>query len=553
MRLVSEPTDVAKRVGWDPMTALLAPRIHVDGPGMMTPMILEGGHSAAMLLAREQEKGNIAAAGTPTIEVQYFDPYFTVESAANGTSVPRRLVDLVASIGNERLVVGPDLPFARSVELSTIFEVALAEPGLGRQAVAVHRVRCADVETRFRTWRAQCCSRASAVIDDGRPALDGLKRMLGADLDTRYSDLGDVLVATGVSAVLVGSPVNLQELIGWPLTAGDWAAIWVAGSDEVLLLGPGGAPCPVERSTPKEQYASLADAVRSITGTASLGIEESWLSSGRARELQERGLELVPATTALARWREERDVQDLAASIVVAAASQHAIESTIAETRTRLDAGETIDEREVAGRYLSSATTFARRYQLPGLIAEFFTNCHAGNRTIYPSIPTRFPLTQNTRTLKVDAGLRWSIGGVTMATSDVGRTLTRSADATAAYAAFTDIVRSDVIGRLRPGVLCPDPHRWCVDGLDALVPSLVSWKLLPSGVAVRPGYARRNIGHLMGKQESFVTEFRPANPYVLRAGDIGAAEIQWPYAGHAIATEDMWVIADDTTYMISGA
>ena len=73
---------------------------------------------------------------------------------------------------------------------------------------------------------------------------------------------------------------------------------------------------------------------------------------------------------------------------------------------------------------------------------------------------------------------------------------------------------------------------------------LVGAGLMPDGFDVRAGYATRNVGHLMGKQESFVTEFRPNSPYVLQAGAIGAAEIQWPAGKHGIAAEEMWVVTD---------
>lgn len=46
-------------------------------------------------------------------------------------------------------------------------------------------------------------------------------------------------------------------------------------------------------------------------------------------------------------------------------------------------------------------------------------------------------------------------------------------------------------------------------------------------------YKKRNVGHLMGKQESFATELRPGHDHVLRVGD------------RTIGLEDMWFMGGE--------
>ncbi|MGE2842019.1 hypothetical protein ACQGFI_00375 [Rhodococcus sp. 2.95] len=64
-------------------------------------------------------------------------------------------------------------------------------------------------------------------------------------------------------------------------------------------------------------------------------------------------------------------------------------------------------------------------------------------------------------------------------------------------------------------------------------------------------YRRRNVGHLMGKQESFANELRPGYKHALDIGSFGAAEIPWRYNDAAIGTEDLWYIGADRTYILS--
>lgn len=549
MLIVSSNEKLSSRLGWDPLKSLLAPRIHVDGPGMVTPLLLTVGDSQT-LLAREQETGNLLALGVDLSATLFYEPYFTVGSIEAGQVVANTIVDVMASRGVTRVEVEADLPLARYLELTHGFEVDVrgSRERARRAPVTLHRVACNEIIERFREYRLRGCQLGGRIIDE-KPQLSGLRKQLTADVDTRFSLLDQKMQEAGIEGVLVGSRVNLEELAGVPGSGAPGFALKMLGDHSVYLASVEGDSYTPRGAETIGAFPSLSAAIRSVAGPKNVGVEETYLSVGEFNDLSEVGLTPRPAASLLARWREERDFEDLGFALVIAAASQYAIEGALAQTAHQIDNGVVTRESDVASTYLGLAERFFHDLEIEADVSEFFTNCHAGDRTIYPSLPTDFPLNGRSKTLKLDAGLRVAIDGVCMATSDVGRTLTRTPEATDAYNEFRRIVRDDVISRLRPGVEYSSAHRWCVESLEQMQPSLVQSGLMPSGAGVRPGYDRRNIGHLMGKQESFVSDFRPESPYRVQVGDIGAAEIQWPYAGHGIAAEDMWVVAAEATYI----
>src|SRR5690606_27484871 len=123
---------------------------------------------------------------------------------------------------------------------------------------------------------------------------------------------------------------------------------------------------------------------------------------------------------------------------------------------------------------------------------------------------------------------------------DIGRSLVTTPEGQEAYELFLKIVREDVIENLRPGTVCHVAHTECVDAIMKHEDRLVEMGMMPPGLDMYTEYGRRNIGHLMGKQESFATELRPGHDYALHEGAIGAVEIQWPHLTYSIAAEDLW-------------
>src|SRR6185312_6650251 len=115
----------------------------------------------------------------------------------------------------------------------------------------------------------------------------------------------------------------------------------------------------------------------------------------------------------------------------------------------------------------------------------------------------------------------------------------------------TDIVRDVIIGAIQPGVVCEQVHERTMEAMVNIRESLEALGMLSPEIDFVREYRKRNVGHLMGKQESFANELRPGYSQVLAVGSLGAAEIPWRFGDHAIGTEDMWYIGKEQTFNIT--
>ncbi|WP_395475256.1 Xaa-Pro aminopeptidase [Saccharopolyspora spinosa] len=499
------------------------------------------------LLAREQETGNLRAHGVPAERTRFFERYVSFDNMVNGSSAAESLADAVAGLGgSDPIIVGGDLPYGRYLQLHERFGDQLhLEASAQRGPVVLYRLAVRDVHDRFARLRSGGAEAAARVLRD-RPHLRGLVDEIDrAPADTRFELLAGKVNA---DAVLSAAPPNVGELTGLAARAG-LAVLWVRAAEHVYCVAPAD-----DYTLPGEvvgTYASVPAAVRAVVDGGRLAIEEQWLDTSVALTLQDAGFAVVPASLELSLWREERDSTDLAFMVIAAQASRYCIEGALQHAQRALDEGIALTERDVYRRYLELIPQFRAEFGIPFAIAPYFANCHTADRTTYPAIPTEHPLTEATTTLKFDAGLKIAVDGVVMATSDIARSLVRSPGGQAAYRIFTDVIRNGIIPNLRPGSVCEKVHHDCVELVLAHEAELVESGLMPAGIDLHAEYGRRNVGHLMGKQESFLTELRPGHTYVLSEGSFGACEIQWPYRDHSIAAEDLWYVGRDATYAIS--
>lgn len=548
MRLISDVGRLSDELGWDVMRRLLAPGIYTDGPKMVTPVVLQDDGSRT-LLCRQQETGNLAALGVGREDFEPFDPYFTFDATVAGTAITRNLTTAVAELcGDHTLTVEGDLPYARYRPLAEALDLHVDQPATPNIAVRVHRVNIRSVLARFARIRSQGAAVAARLVER-RPGLAALGPLLNPGSDCRFSLLSESLAENGCDAVLLTTPLNQGEVMAQAQPEGPWV-LWHRDADEVLVIAAEGR-CDVP-GVPGPAYRSPRDAVAQLVGGGVLGLEDKSMGVSEVLGLCERVGDVVPLSYQLSRWRERREHEDLSFVVMVAQASRHCMELALSEARRWIERAEPVSEQRVYARYCVALKEFQQSHRIPFPIEPFFVNCHTGERTGYPSMPTEEPVTSATRCVKFDAGVRVVVDGLTMAASDIGRTLALTPDGHATYQEFRTIVREEVIGSLRVGDVCEDVHARCVDAILRRESMLVGNGTMPSGVDFASAYGTRNVGHLMGKQESFVTEFRPGDRHVLHEGAVGAVEIQWPYDGYTFASEDLWVLTSEGAVITSG-
>ncbi len=545
-RIICSAEEVARRYGFTPNERLLFSAIRLDSFPFVTPLIFEDGDTELML-ARQQEQGNILSAGVDPARVRFYEPWVTID--------PRPVADFPAArslsalvrelVGDAPVELSPSAPYAHYLKLSG--EVEVTVPHDEPRAVTVYAVDQAAVAERFAGWRAAAIPVAARVIAEVEH-LDGLERYLDASTDTRFSGLAVVAEQLGVDAILLSSDPNYSEVTGAVRGAGA-RALWTRTDGKLLVIAD-----REQRGiagTPIASYESAAQAIRAHAGGARIAYEEQWETSSLGIQLAAEGAVLVAASLALGSWRDERDHEDLPFQVLAARASTTAIESAVAWAHARLDAGESFTENEMYAAYLAALDGFRREAEIPFGIEPYFTNLHSSQRMLFPGPPTDFPINADTTCVQLDAGVKVVIDGVTVATSDMARSVLRTAEGREGYEILTRAVREGVIPQLRPGVVCEDVHAGTLEYLAAVRPRMIELGLLGEETDFDTEYRKRNVGHLMGKQESFANELRPGYRFVLREGSYGAAEIPWRYGVHAIGTEDLWFIGAERTYNLT--
>lgn len=548
LKIVSETGRLQQIVGWDPMHDLLAPALHLDGPRMVTPLVAETAEGFR-LLARHQEMGNLQALGVALTETTFFEEYVTINPNDCATPVHKNLGTALAWLSDGGLVeVGDDMPYGRYVDLQDDVDLRVAATAEFDEQVYVMRLSTDSVRRRFAEYRETGRALARRVVE-WRAELSDLAPLLEDSGDSRFTLLDAMLSVQQVDAVLTAAPVNVRELTGLAPNE-DWFVLKARDDDSIYVI------TRREETIPSADlvgsFESLAKAVAELSSCGRVGIEETWLSVGLVEQLLTAGIDVAPVSAALCKCREYRDHEDIAFTMVVAEASRYSVEGALTFAERELGEKKEVTELDVFSHYTQLVRTFDDNLGEPRLqITPFFVNCHAGDRTIFPALPINHPVTSASKSLKVDAGLKVEVDGIVLATSDLARTLATNDEVGEVYEILRQIVHDQTSRTITVGRRCEDVHQQCLQALLDKRGALIDVGMLSADVDLEAKYNKRNVGHLMGKQESFVTEFRPGDEDVLREGAIGALELQWPCNGASVGAEEMWVLTSQGSQLLT--
>lgn len=546
LSLTADAAQVEETYGLNARKSFLFSAIRLDSHPFVAPLIART-DKGQYLLVRQQEQGNALSAGVPKDRIKFYAPWVTIDPrVVADTPVSQSLTSLVQELADGAAVsLAADVVYSHYRTLSGSVELVVADQD--PTPVTAYELDTEEVVARFAAWRATGVDTARRLIENVEH-LSGLAEEFTAGEDSRFSGLQALVEDRSLDALLLAAPPNFTEATGFAQPEGA-VGLWLAGSDKLLVLAPD--ETPEVPGTAVGRFPSVGAAVRALAGGVRTGVEDEWISVGLARELEREGAELVPVSTDLGHWRDIRDHEDLAFQVVAARASVFAIEEALAWAEEGLDAGRSFTELDINAVYLKKIAEFRTVNQIPFGIEPYFTNLHSSNRMLFPGPPVDYPINDETTCIQLDAGVRIVFDGVNVATSDMARSLPRTAAAKEAYGFFFDVVREGIIGQLKPGVVCEDVHEGTLRYLAPHLDRMVQIGMLGTDVDFNTEYRKRNVGHLMGKQESFANELRPGYKHVLKVGSYGAAEIPWRYENAAIGTEDLWYIGRDRTYILS--
>lgn len=546
IKLTTDKTRLADSFGLDAQKSLLFSAIRLDSSPLVAPIVADTSEGE-VLLVRQQEQGNALSAGVPKERMRFYAPWVTIDPRiVADTPASPTLATLVGELADgDQVALASDVVMKHYSTLSKSFDViADKQP---TTPVVAYEIDTDSVLSRFAQWRELGAEAAKRLIEDVEH-LSGLDREIQSEADTRYTALQSLAKDRGLDAVLISAPPNFSEVVGAKQGEGQ-LALWSAQDQRLYVLAPESAHGI--GGTPVGRFAGFGAGVVALAHGNQIGVEEEWIPTGLVLELESEGANLNELSTPLGHWRDVRDHEDLGFQIVAARCSVFAIEEALKWASESLAAGEEFTELDIYARYVDKIVEFRTDNAIPFAIEPYFTNLHSSNRMLFPGPPVDFPINDDTKCIQLDAGVRITFDGVTVATSDMARSLPRTKGAEQAYEFFFDVVREGIIGQLRPGVVCEDVHEGTLDYLAPHLERMIEIGMLGQDVDFNTEYRKRNVGHLMGKQESFANELRPGYKHILETGSFGAAEIPWRYEDVAIGTEDLWYIGKDRTYILS--
>jgi Xaa-Pro aminopeptidase len=498
------------------------------------------------LLVRHIDTGNLAACGFTRMPVLPFSPYWTPRPTSG---IPRTAADAVlAAVGTEPLTVDAATPAVLYEQLASRMAVRV-ERDAGPPIEAFRQTR-QDVLGRFNHHRREVAAIAGRLTR-AHPHADRLAPWLAEGPNPAFDLLDRMAGGRGLRALLATWVTDYQELSGLRGALAEengCAALFLLGSDEVWILAPRGLALGL--SGEARSYPRLAAAVRALAGDGPLGVEMDTLEAARLLALREEGIRLDDAGMLLRDWREEKAWYDIPYFIVAALATRHAIEGAAHFAGQAIRAGVEVTERDVDRVYGHLLDDFRAEHRLPVGLDRYFTNNHAGSRTILPSRPTSQRLSAGIVTLKIDCGVFVVDEGLFHACSDIARTVGTTPAAAEVAEAMERAVVEDIIPAIRAGMTGEEIHSMAVGEMARHEGVFRAHGYLPDDFSWRTGYTR-DVGHVIERQESYTYYFRPGTHRPLHPGMVSCVEIHCVHDRHNLTLEDTFVTDEAGTIIIS--
>jgi Xaa-Pro aminopeptidase len=539
--LTNDPHYIWEMTAFDPLEHSLPPKLAVDGYRSALPLMALRDGETPLIFVKEIDRTNIEHLRHKGVVFVWHSPYFTFGGLREPSDAHD---DLVTAVRDQ--VTGPlNLDSRMTVELFRELH-----EGAGGSAevkspfhppVAHYVIARGEVDASFGRGRKELTEAASPLIKG--LATNRLDQWLTRTPEDRFRLLDRLMKQAGLDALLVASPLAIQDFTGIPMRAigeGAWA-VFPRGSQVVHLLSRRELPwldLPLARRAGADSVRELADGPR-------LGIEEvalsfcDWMGFGLER------LEDKPATSLLRRWRELRSWEDLSAYIIGSRVTLDAIEDALGFVEHELAAGRRVTELNAYDKYRSRVGSSIRKNSFPIRVRTYFTHTHAGNRSHFPALATNHEISGQS-SLKIDGGLEiYDSRGMFLGVSDITRSAVGEPGTRSFYELLDRALLEGAIAACRPGVKGADVFAAGCAFLEPYRQDIIDGGFMPYSNAPMGELFNRNIGHLIGKQEPATVEFKSSDSGSLEAGMIAAAEFQWPFADYCIGVEDLLLVTDN--------
>jgi Xaa-Pro aminopeptidase len=534
LRLTHRPDVASAVLGEACLQRLVFPIIVKDGTDMVRPLVLTKDDAPVAVFLPEVEQPALAVARDAPVILHGY--YFTWDTEPRAS-----LADCVArEAAGRQVTLDAGVPAALHQTLSGVVPIALSAmqdlPAL--YATALPRAEVESAWTADDSALRNAARLAAAKLEDPRgPAI--VERQ-GSD---RFASLDRTLEDAGLAGVFATSPIHVQGLTGLSIddiVRHGTAALYLRGDCEIVLLrlSPNGGE---ERRLGR--FVDVIDALSTLAKEP-VGYEDLHLPFGTVQRLLDRSLEIRSASGVLRKWETRTAGANAPGFLIASMATVQGIEYAIDRAQELCHQGRTFTEVDLDSIYREAVGRFAASVGLPNSILPYFDIIQAGERTVYPAVPTSCAITERTRTVKFDMGVQVvDSRGLIRGCSDLARTCAFGDKATAMAAALDHVLLEGLPRTLRAGVSGADMYR---GGLAALREHESAFRrlgyLLPSRTI--EGY-HRDCGHALGRQTPSSVHFLPNDHEVVEEGMVVCLELVWPVGDEVFAHEDIWIVDHD--------
>lgn len=535
LQLTHQMTMAADVLGEEAVKRLVMRAIASDARDMFNPYVLLDDDTVRHVFLAEFESPVLAVAKPAPVTL--FGYYFTWDSPG-----PRpTLADALATTtGGAPVAIDPEAPIGLMNAIAARLRVIVnAVPPVQVWASTL------PLEAARRAWAAgaadirDAAQRAAARLIDPR-AVEALD-LPSAD---RFDVLDRTIAEAGLDCLLVTSPIHVQGVTGFPLdriAAAGLAALYRRGESDVILFARSPQDFPDASSV--GAHLDLADAVVRHGGHQ-LGYEELHLQAGLAHRLLDRRGHAHPASDVVRRWEDRMGGTETGAFLLAALSTVWATEQTISNAwRLRHD-GRVFSEEDLAATYDDALRRFSVSVGLADNIKPHFKVIQAGERTLYPAVPTPYAITERTRTIKFDMGNRVvDSRGLVRGCSDLARTCAFTPSAAEMTAVLDNVIREDLPTVVWAGVSGDEVYQRGIEALRGKAGRIRSLGYLPEDRDVED--YRRDFGHTLGRQSPASVHFSSGDKGIVENSMIVCTEIVWPLGQDVFAQEDAWVLTSD--------
>jgi Xaa-Pro aminopeptidase len=228
--------------------------------------------------------------------------------------------------------------------------------------------------------------------------------------------------------------------------------------------------------------------------------------------------------------------------LIGAQATREAVDGALEFAEEKLRRREGLSEIEIFDRYLLKIEKFPSKIGLPIHLERYFANLHATSRTIYPSVPSDFEVHPRTHCIRFDTGiLVYDEKEFLRAATDIGRGMVLEEKGRKLYEILENAICKSAIPAIKPGVKGKEIYHRLIDAVAQSEMTLKQMQLMHEHTSVREVY-KRNVGHLMGRQEPTALGISETQNQEFMEGTVGAVEFPWLFGEYAVGHEDMFFV-----------